>query len=262
MRSHDTLAALLYYAAYIEAQKQKLPDGSPGILLLDSQRLASYTDEDAQFDNRYVATTPSPAALQQRGVKNIMYVVSTRAQKEEADDLNDDFVAYKNAKLKVTLFPLNDLKRVSEQGTRKTPDGNTQQVMETRYYYGGGLESHLGFLLLYSFLAPRPTLYYPPPVGYPQQPYPGGSPGGAGGVGGGGWRSTTLDNVRPPSTSAPSYNPTPRTTIFSRSQVGGQAGVGRTKPSGFGRTTFRSSGGRVTGIGRSGSLGRGGSGSS
>ncbi|MGE3538213.1 MAG: hypothetical protein AB7N91_12380 [Candidatus Tectimicrobiota bacterium] len=266
VRSHDTLAAMLYYASYIEAQKKKLPDGSPGVLLLDSQRLAAYTDEDSQFDNRYIATVPSPAALRQRGVKNIMYVVPNREQKTEADDLNDDFVAYKDANLKVALFPLNDLKRVSEQGSKKTPDGSTQPVTETRYYYGGGLDSHLGFLLLYSFLAPRPTLYYPPPVGYPYQPYPPQQPypagGGSGGVGGGGWRSTTLDSVRPPSTPAPSYNPSPRATVFSRAQVGGQAGVGRTKPSGFGRTTFRSSGGRFTGLGRSGSLGRGGSGSS
>lgn len=267
VRSHDTLAAMLYYAAYIEAQKKKLPDGAPGILLLDSQRLAAYKDEDGQFDNRYIATVPSPMALQQRAVKNIMYIVPTREQKEEADDLNDDFVAYKDAKLKVVLFPLNDLKRVSEQGTKKATDGSTQQVAETRYYYGGGLDSHLGFLLLYSFLAPRPTLYYPPPVGYPYPPYqqpppPGGGPGSGGGVGGGGWRSTTLDNVRSPSMSAPSYNPTPRATVFSRAQVGGQAGVGRTKPSGFGRTTFRASGGQITGFGRSGSLGRGGSGAS
>jgi hypothetical protein len=268
VRSHDTLAALMYYAAFVQEQKKQLPESAPGLLLLDSQRLAPYTDADDTFDNRYVATVPSATALQQRGVKNIMYIVPNREQKEESDDLNDDFVAYKDAKLKVVLFPLNDFKKVAQQVTKKEPDGTTRTVTETRYYYGGGLESHLGFLLLYSFLAPRPVLYYPPPVGYPYPPnyppYPPPGGGGGGGVGGGGWRSTTLGDVRPPSTSPPSYEPRSRPTLFSGTRVGGQAGVGRTKPSGFGRTTFRTSGGRVTSIssGRSGSLGRGGLGSS
>jgi len=163
----------------------------------------------------------------------------------------------------VVLFPLNDFQKVAQPVTKKEPDGTTHTVTETRYYYGGGLESHLGFLLLYSFLAPRPVLYYPPPMGYPYPPtYPSYPPPGGGGVGGGGWRSTTLGDVRAPSTSAPSYTPQSRQTLFSGTKVGGQAGVGRAKPTGFGRTTFRTSGGQVTSVGRSGSLGRGGLGSS
>ena len=45
VRSHDTLAALLYYAAFMQERKQKLPAGAPGLLLLDSERLAPYSDE-------------------------------------------------------------------------------------------------------------------------------------------------------------------------------------------------------------------------
>lgn len=268
VRSHDVLAALLYYAAYVQEQKQQLPASPPGLLLLDSQRLAPYTDDGSQFDNRYLATVPSVSALQQRGIKHIMYIVPSREQKEESDDLNDDFVQYKDAKLKVALFPLSDLQKVAQPVTKTAPDGTTQRTTATRYYYGGGLESHLGFLLLYSFLAPRPTLYYPPPVGYPygygyppSYPYGGGtSPGG----GVGGWRSTTIGDVRTPSTPPPHYTPQSRPTLFSGTRVGGQEGVGRARPSGFGRTTVRTSGGRVTSIGsgRSGSLGRGGIGSS
>jgi hypothetical protein len=258
----------MYYASSVQEQKKQLPESAPGLLLLDTQRLAPYTDADDKFDNRYIATVPSATALQQRGVKNIMYVVPNREQKEESDDLNDDFVAYKNAKLKVVLFPLSDFQKVAQQVSKKEPDGTTRTTTETRYFYGGGLESHLGFLMLYSFLAPRPMLYYPPPMGSPYPPggyppYPppgGGAPSGGGGAGG--WRSTTLGDVRAPSTPAPSYTPQSRPTLFSGTRVGGQEGVGRTKPSGFGRTSFRTSGGQVTSVGRSGSLGRGGSGSS
>jgi hypothetical protein len=257
VRSHEVLAALLYYAAMVQERKQKLPAGAPGVLLLDSQRLAPYTDDGKQFDNRYVATVPPVAALQQRGIKHILYVVPDRQQQHESDDLNDDFVAYRDANIQVALFPLSDLQKKTETVAQKAPDGSTRTVQESRYYYGGGLESHLGFLLLYSFLAPRPMAYYnyyPGPIGTPGQ-------------------TITLGQSRTPSTPPPSYQPTSRPTMFSSSRVGGASGVGRAKPSGFGRSTVRTSGGRVTGLGagsaasrpssgRSGSFGRGGSGSS
>jgi hypothetical protein len=257
VRSHEVLAALLYYAAVAQERKQKLPAGAPGLLLLDSQRLAPYTDDGKQFDNRYVATVPPVPALQQRGIKHILYIVSDRQQQHESDDLNDDFVAYRDANIQVALLPLSDLQKQTETVTQKAPDGSTRTVQEPRYYYGGGLESHLGFLLLYSFLAPRPMAYY--------NYYPG--PIGSGG------RTITLGQSRPPSTPPPNYQPAPRPTMFSSSRVGGTGGVGRAKPSGFGRSTVRTSGGRVTGFGagraaprtgsgRSGSFGRGGYGSS
>jgi hypothetical protein len=256
VRSHEVLAALLYYAATVQERKQKLPAGAPGVLLLDSQRLAPYTDDGKQFDNRYVATVPPVAALQQRGITHVLYIVPDRQQQHESDDLNDDFVAYRDANIQVALFPLSDLQKKTETVAQKAPDGSTRTVQESRYYYGGGLESHLGFLLLYSFLAPRPMAYYN---------YPG--PIGTAG------RTVTLGQTRAPSTPPPSYQPTSRPTMFSSSRVGGAGGVGRAKPSGFGRSTVRTSGGRVTGLGagsaasrtisgRSGSFGRGGSGSS
>jgi hypothetical protein len=264
VRSHETLAALLYYAAYMQEHKQQLPTSAPALLVLDNQRLTPYTDDSKLFDNRYLATVPSATALKQRGIQYIMYIVPNREQQHESDDLNDDFVAYKEAGLKVALLPLGDLQKVTQQVPKTAPDGTTSTVQERRYYYGGGLESHLGFLLLYSFLAPRPTLYYP----YPYPSPAGGVPAPTGGGPAG--RGVTLGDIRRPTTPPPSYEPAPRPTMFSSARVGGQGGVGRTKPSGFGRTTVRTSGGRVTGIGgetsssrstfgRSGSLGRSGS---
>jgi hypothetical protein len=248
VRSHETLAALLYYAAYMQERKQRLPAAAPGLLLLDHQRLTPYTDDGSQFDNRYLATVPSATALQQRGIKHVLYIVLDRKQQDESDDLNDDFVAYKKVNIQVAVLPLSDLQKTTEPVAKTAPDGTTRTVQETRYHYGGDLSSHLGFLMLYSFLAPRPTLYYPYPVASP--PY---QVGPGGGVAYGDLRRPTT--VRPPS-----YEPRPRPTMFSSTRVGGQSGVGRAKPSGFGRTTVRTSSGRVTGLGpgRSGSLGRGG----
>ncbi len=246
--SHETLAAMLYYAAYVQQQKKEVPDPAPGLLLLDAQRLAPYTDNSAKFDNRYVANLPPPDDLKKRGIRNVLYVVPDRKQQRERDDLNAEFVVYRDQQLQVAIFPLNDLKPVRERVTKTAPDGTTQTVVQQNYYYGGGFGSHLGFLMLYSFLAPRPTAFYH---------YPGG-----------GGRRVTLNDTRP-TTKRPAYTPRSRPTQFSGTRVGGARGVGRSKPSGFGRTTVRTQGGRVTGVrsgsggrgatsGRSGSFGRGG----
>lgn len=255
VRSHETLAALLYYAPYLHEQKQQLPVSPPGLMVLDNQRLTPYTDAAKQFDNRYLATVPPAPALKERGIKHLMYIVPDRSQQHESDDLNDEFVEYKQAGIDTAIFPLSDLKKVTQPVARTAPDGTTQRVRESHYYYGGGLNSHLGFLMLYAFLAPRPSAYYSSPYG--------------------GGRRISLPQTTPPSTRPPSYTPRPRPTQFSGTRVGGRSGVGRRKPSGFGRATVRSSGGRVTGIGsrptasrsfggsrsrsgRSGSFGRGG----
>jgi len=248
VRSHDTLAALLTFAELARKQRESLPANAPGLLLLDSDRLAPYVDEGSQFDNRYLASAPGAAELQERGVKQVMYVTPNRGQRNESDDLNALFVEYQSAQMGVEMFPLTDLVPVAETVERPQPDGTTQTVKETHYYYGGGLSSHLGFFLLYSFLLPPPMLYYPMYAGR----------GFAGrGVARG-------DLRRPAGMRRPNYQTRPRPTMFSGRGVGGQRGVGRRRPSGFGRTTVRSSGGRVTGLGsrrrafrRSGSFGRG-----
>ncbi|GIX49134.1 MAG: hypothetical protein KatS3mg131_3345 [Candidatus Tectimicrobiota bacterium] len=228
VRSHETLGALLYYAAYVEQQQANLPPEAPGLMLLDNQRLSPYTDDGRQFDNRYLASIPRAPALQQRGIKHVLYIVPDRSQKEESDDINDEFVEYREAGLQVAMLPLSDLRRVVQTVTREGPDGTPRPAREVHYYYGGDLQSHLAFLLLYSFLAPRPTASYYPGYGEP----------------------ITLGRTSPPPFRPPRYQPRPRPTVFSGTRVGGRPGVGRRKPSGFGRVTVRTSGGRVTGLGR------------
>ncbi|WP_089944287.1 hypothetical protein [Candidatus Entotheonella palauensis] len=241
--SHETLAAMIYYASYVQEQKKQVPEPPPGLLLLDSRRLSPYTDDGAQFDNRYLALVPLQDALRERGIRNVLYVVPDRNQKQERDDLNDEFVAYKDHQIQVSVFPLSDMEQVQERVAEQQPDGTTRTVVHNNYYYGGGFGSHLGFLMLYSFLAPSPFAYY-------RYPY-------------GGGRRVTFNDTRP-TRRPPSYTPRPRPTQFSGTRVGGGRGVGRSKPTGFGRTTVRSSGGRITGLGsrtagsRSGSFGRGG----
>jgi hypothetical protein len=250
--SHETLAAMLYYAGEIEA-KQTAAKWSEGttkpapVFLLDSKRLENYKDADAQFDNRYLAKLPSAQKFQEMGIKSVVYVTPDRARAEELDDLNEDFVEYKNKGLNVAMLPLSDLVGVDENVSRDWGDGTTRTEQQRNYYYGGSPGFHPFFFYAYPFYSPSP--------GYARRTgYTGGRPAGV-----------------TPAISAPRYVPAPRPTMFSGTRIGGRsaAGVGRSKPSGFGRATVRvAPSGGVVGTragrsgyyspGRSGSFGRGG----
>lgn len=250
--SHETLAAMLYYAGEIEAKQAKAPADAPPVFLLDSKRLENYASEDTQFDNRYLAKIPSAQKLQELGIKSVLYVTPDRARQQELDDLNEDFVEYQKNGIGVAMLPLSDLTGVDEWVEGKQPDGTTQSVRERHYYYGGSPGFHPFFFYSYPFY--RPSAAY-----VSRYPDYGNYVGGRAPAG-----------FRPP-VAAPRYIPAPRPTMFAGTRIGTSArgGVGRSKPSGFGRSTVRvAPGGRVVGTragrsgyyspGRSGSFGRGG----
>ncbi len=238
--SHETLAAMLYYAAEIESKQAGLPDNAPPVFLLDSNRLAPYKDADNQFDNRYLAKVPTAANLKQLGVKSVIYAMPDRTRKEELDDLNDSFVEYKNAGVNIAMLPLSDFTAVTELS--KDPAKQNQVVRH--YYYGGSPMSHMYFFYSYPFYSPTPMYV---------SRYPAYSSIRSGGIA--------------PQISPPRYAPVSRPTMFSGTRIGGANGVGRSKPSGFGRATVRvAPNGSVVGTragksgyySRSGSFGRGG----
>jgi hypothetical protein len=239
VRSHETLAALAYYAAEVEQKKAKLKADAPAMILLDHQRLSDYKDADNQFDNRWLAKLPPPDQLRQRGVSSLLYLVRDETQKEERDDLNDDFVAYEKNGVNVRMLRLSEFKPYEQEVTVAQPTGTPTVIRERHYYYGGSPLYHWWFYNHY-FYRPYPTVYV----------YSGG-------------RSVPLARPSTPPPPPPvSYRPVSRPTIFAATRVGGNAsGVGRSRPSGFGRTSVRvGSNGRITGTrsGRSGSYGRSG----
>ncbi|MBA2731725.1 MAG: hypothetical protein H0U54_02415 [Acidobacteria bacterium] len=253
--SHETLAAMLYYAGEIVARQTTVKADAPPVFLLDSKRLENYTDADAQFDNRYLAKVPSAQKLQELGIKSVLYVMPDRTRQQELDDLNEDFVEYQSKGINVAMLPLSDLKPVDEWVEGKKPDGTTETALQRNYYYGGGLGFHPLFFYSYPFYRPYPAYA----SRYPEYGRYASGRAGAG--------------VSPP-VSPPKYAPTPRPTMFRGTRVGttsARGGIGRSKPSGFGRSTVRvAPGGRVVGTragrsgfyspGRSGSFGRSGGG--
>lgn len=249
VRAHETLGAMVYYAHEIEEKRSKLKENAPALMLLDSNRLSAYTDQDNQFDNRYLAKVPPADQLKQRGIQQVIYLTKDQTQTQELDDINDDFVEWQKNGINVRMLRLSDFRPYdlpltatnSATPSNSTSTNNSSSVVR-HYYYGGSPFSHWWFYDHYYYSRPAVLYDYggrrlpPPPI-----------------------------NSRP-TFEPPGYRPQSRPTVFSASRVGtspGATGVGRTKPSGFGRTSVRmGSDGRVTGVrsGRSGSYGRSGGG--
>lgn len=222
--SHHTLGALVYYAQEMQNGAATRPDRAPALLLLDSRRLNAYSDASDAFDNRYVARVPTAENLQTLGVSGVLYAVASEYQKNELDDLNDDFALYREKGLTVSMIPLNHFMKPAP--TSATVDtAATTGAGQTAYYYGGGPSLWPWFFMHYAMM----SSYRPFPTGY--------------------------DRTRPP-VQRPNYTPVRRPTVFSSRRVGGAAGIGKQKPSGFGRvSTSVSRSGGATRM-RSGSFGR------
>jgi hypothetical protein len=220
--SHLTLGAVLFYRPLFMRLRAARTGRAPPVFVLDRNRLARYTDEDTQFDNRYVARLPTAPNLQSLGIRRLLYVVPDQSDMRELDDLNDDFVAFRDASIDVKVMPLSDLMRP------------TQQTAQSHgYYYGGHAHTHFLFWPTYGWHSSAPGR--PAPIQRAPSPLPQVSRGAE-------------------------YRPAPRPTIFSSRTLGGGAGIGKQKPSGFGRVSVRTSRstGSITAVrtSRSGSFSR------
>ncbi len=224
--SERTLAALLYYAGELDAADASRQSEHARVIVLDSNRLTSYSDATADFDNRYMADLPDAQQLQQYGVSKVLYVRPTERD-QDLDDVNEPLAELAQAGLNVQMVTM-DVFQQGPAGDGKDGEGEGEGD-EDRYYYGGSNRTHTGF---YSHF---PLFLWIPGPRY-------------------GWYSR---NPTPPRNVRPSrWQARPRQTMFSSAAKGGAAGVGRTRPTGFGRVSYQSGrGGRVSGV-RSGSYAR------
>lgn len=233
VQSHETLGALLYYAKEVEDKAKVRKANATSIFILDANRLNKYTDADTQFDNRYVAKLPPADKFTSLNVSNIIYSVPNESKQTESDDINDDFATYKEKGINVSMLPVTNFQPATDPEEQKkdlkaAPQGQ-YATQSTVYHYGGGSSFLPYFFMYYAFMRPSYGYYMP-------------------------------NRLPPTSLPRPNYTPSRRNTMFSSATVGGSRGIGKVKPSGFGRVSTRmSSDGRtVTGIrsGRSGSFGR------
>ncbi|WP_437683445.1 hypothetical protein [Sorangium sp. So ce131] len=243
--SHLVLGAALFYAPLLAESASVRQRPAPPLFVVDSQRLNPYTDDPNTFDNRYVAKLPSAERLKALGVKHVLYINDQAGPElQEADDLNEDIVAYQAAGVDTKLLSLRDFSRASSEdedlaalasGPRAAPIQSSAVAPPVHtgtpliFFYGGSYLSHPAFWGNYGWYStPRSASAMPP--------------------------------ARPVSRGA-DFAPKLRPTVFSSRAVGGAvSGVGKQKPSGFGRVSLSSSyhpsAPSYTG-GRSGSFGRG-----
>ncbi|MBI5534856.1 MAG: hypothetical protein HY898_19170 [Deltaproteobacteria bacterium] len=260
--SHLVLGAALFFRPYLMRAAKVRASDSPPVFVLDSNRLLPYTDNASQFDNRYVARIPSWPKLRELGFRRVMYVRPDGEHMLELDDLNDDFCSCAVEEIDMKLCLLTDFKQEGSEdagapdsgrsgaadagvSSGAGADGGTAgdgglvgdgglpppvMVAQTHpHYYGGHSHTHIWFWHDYGWYAPRRPMTSTRPA----------------------YLGSTY-----------AYKPSQRPTIFSgirRQPIGAMS-----KPSGFGLVTVnksKSSGGVVS-VGRSGSLGRVGGGSS
>ncbi|NDD64146.1 MAG: hypothetical protein EBZ36_09245 [Acidobacteria bacterium] len=233
--AHETLGSMIYYAREVGEKRLSAGSGRPVLLMLDSRRLNAYQDSPDQFDNRWMARVPSAADLKARGMSRVIYLVADQRQTTEMDDLNTEFVDWQANGIEVRMLRLSDFRAAEARLASSTPGG--------AYYYGGSSASHWLFFSTYALTAPRQIA-----------PLQGAGP-------------ALRPPVNLPAYQPPAYQPVRRPTLFSVSSGSTGAsmpgGVGKIRPTGFGRTSVRVSrnGGIIrTGPGRSGSYGRAGGG--
>jgi hypothetical protein len=164
--SHLTLAACAYYQPLFAARNANAngdPLSAPAdagkpsrttptkrallpMFVLDRARLAPYSDDSKQFDNRYTARVPSVAPLAKLGISRVLYVMPANTD-VELDDLNDDFV--------YTVKQSGVVRAVAaETFTAAVVARGDGGVSDLAYYYGDGAATNEWFWKDYPYSSP------------------------------------------------------------------------------------------------------------
>jgi len=199
VKSHNALAAAAYYQPLFSKSKASRASDARPVFVMDRTRLAAYTDETKQFDNRYVAKLPPATKLTGLGVKKLLYVVPTPQDVPELDDLNADFIEFKNASVDVRMVAATDF----SPDTSTAPPDERKELEQAGdwppYYYGGDAGGGDGFWVDYGDWDP----------GYKPS-------------------KQLKSNTSRRSSTLKSYSPSSRTTMFSssKSSAGNADGTG------------------------------------
>jgi hypothetical protein len=142
--AHLTLAAAAYFQPLFARAKTARPKGARPMFVLDRKRLASYTDDAAQFDNRHTSRLPGASNLASLGTKTVLYVSPNAVDRQELDDLADDFLALAPVKIAVKLLPVTAFQQDNMGGTVPTADAGASPY-DGPYFYGGSKATHPTF---------------------------------------------------------------------------------------------------------------------
>ncbi|MDY7228790.1 hypothetical protein [Hyalangium rubrum] len=157
--AHLTLGAALYYRPLLERTARRRSTSAPPVLVLDRNRLLPYTKPQTQFDNRYLARLPPAARLTEMGFKHVLYVAPGDGPLQELDDINEDFVSYREARLDVKSVAASDFQPapsepslVEDVVTTPYTSDVLPELQRRPFYFGGSPVSHSSFWMLYPWL--------------------------------------------------------------------------------------------------------------
>lgn len=160
--AHLTLGAVLYYRPLLERTAQSRPTSAPPVFVLDRNRLLPYTDPKKSFDNRYLARLPPAARLTEMGFKHVLYVAPGGSALRELDDINEDFVSYREARLDVKIVAASDFAPSAsepagpEEVVKAPMTSDAVAALPRRsFYYGGSPELHSSFWVFYPWVVGR-----------------------------------------------------------------------------------------------------------
>jgi hypothetical protein len=100
-------AAAAQQDRFVQTKAARSPSAPP-LFVLDRNRLAPYTDEATQFDNRSLARLPNAAWFMARGIKRVLYVAPNNATVIDSDDVNEDLLSYVASGVDVRAVRLGD----------------------------------------------------------------------------------------------------------------------------------------------------------
>jgi hypothetical protein len=157
--AHLTLGAALYYRPLLARMAAERATPAPPVLVLDRNRLLPYNKPQSEFDNRYLARLPPAARLRELGIKHVLYVAPGGGSVQELDDINEDFVSYREAGLDVKAVAASDFQpSPSEPPTMAevpmSPHASDvlSELPRRNFYYGGSPESHSSFWSVYPWV--------------------------------------------------------------------------------------------------------------
>lgn len=141
VKAHLTLAAAVYHQPRFAQTRKERRVGAPPAFVLDRQRLAPYSDDSTQFDNRWLAKLPLATVLQTLEIKRLLYVVATQSSPIDLRDVGHFLKQWSGANMDVRAIALDAF-------SKDTRDGKVR--------FGGSPEMEAGFFGHYGWKLPTP----------------------------------------------------------------------------------------------------------
>lgn len=104
--AHLTLAAAVHHQTYIAENRRLRSRAKHMMFVLDAARLAPYSNEATQFDNRYLAKLPGSDAATKLGFKHVLHVIESGAAAIE-EDVAGTLRTWSSPSTDVRILPLS-----------------------------------------------------------------------------------------------------------------------------------------------------------